>query len=125
MEIEYNLQPTYQDTLEINDESHCVIECINDNMQYFYIYIITSMGLSTIFSMGPITPDADILTQGFSIIMSRLEYDKRKIYGYLSKFINNTKYAIMQAREVELEEMISKIPDIATYIKSCERGEVY
>lgn len=115
--IEFDQEPTYQNFIEISDLGQCAIEATTNDMMNLYMIINTSMGQTTIATCGPIIQDVDMLPNGFTTSLTRMDYNEAKISKAISLFLNNKKIKIIQAMEVEKEVALDNFKDLGAYIK--------
>lgn len=102
--------------LEINDIGNCCIKTFTDTGQYSILIIKTVMGESTIFTYGPLLVDFESLPKEVNCNITRIEYNPKKIYYIIDKFINSKD--ITQA--MEIEDPLSALKDCRSLISYME-----
>ncbi len=89
------------DSINIEDIGNTCINAINDDAEEWYLSISTENGWSVITEFGPVTVDSNKLKNYFMYSKFSMEFNERKIYTLIDKFINNSKRAITQVFELE------------------------
>lgn len=110
--FEFDIRPTPQNYLDVDDIGNCALECYNEEGMYYYILVMTECGQTTITRCGPVMPDIDMLPNGFSVSLTRMEYKDTKIESDIDRFLCDTKKKIVSAREISREEAIACIRDV-------------
>lgn len=102
--------------LEIDDIGNCCIKTFTDTGYYSILIIKTVMGESTIFTYGPLLVDFESLPKEVNCNITRIEYNPKKIYAIIDKFINSKD--ITQA--MEIENPLSALKDCRSLISYME-----
>ena len=113
MIIDYNLQKTYQESIDIVDIGNTALVCENINKELYYILIKTELGKTALLKMGPIFPDLETLLDGFSVSFKRIDYKEKTIEKDLMLFINDPKKRIEKVEECLPEEILPQFPNLA------------
>lgn len=118
MTIEYYYTRQSTGFLDINNIGNCFIECFNDKAQSFIIWIKTSYGKTTILTQDFIEDNIEQSTIEYKTIPYNYEKLRKFIYG----FINNYKYQITQATELDIseEEKINKFQNLIINMSNIE-----
>ena len=120
-EIEFNMQWSPQNSIDIDNIGDCAIECFNEKLEYnYYILIDTDMGMSGIYTWGPVLEDNSMLLPDFTFNFTELEYKESKIIKNLNKYINNMNRGITHAKLISKKEALEHIPELAAYIPTGE-----
>lgn len=61
MNFPYLRVSTTMDSLEVEDIGNCSIRAFNDEGEEYILIIDTNVGITRIFTYGPIVPDLDLL----------------------------------------------------------------
>lgn len=108
MDIPYFHSVEAQDSLTVQEPGQCLIECSNDAGQFWYLYIKSIYGECFIYEFGPTLGDA-IDPKSFNFNYYRMPYSDTRLESVLSKFLNNSKRVITQAREITEEENVKDL----------------
>lgn len=123
MDFEFNIQPTPQSLLSVDNIGQLAIEASNEHTgNYYYLIAITNLGVITIATAGPVLPDLDMLPSGYSVDINAMDYEEKKVTKVLYKFLNDYRKGITSAREVLLEEALKGFRNIGEYLKEIKRG---
>ena len=117
MRIDYFIQRTAIDSIEIEDIGKCVIEACNDKGAFYYLIIRTVDGFSNILEYGPIVPDIKTLPNSVICDYTKMEFTEGKIGKIVEKFLNDSRRQITQAREVDIEEALGNCRSLLEYIR--------
>lgn len=109
MNIEYMIQVTAGDSIDIDDIGNCCIKAYNDSGEEYYLYTKTYLGWVDIIQYGPATPDFEQLPKIVSYSYQRIEYDTRKLERIISTFLNNKYSGITQASLCDVNEIKENI----------------
>ena len=113
MILDYDLQKTYQKSLDIVDLGNTVLVCENNRNELYYIIIRTELGKTALFKIGPVFPDLEALLDGFNVSFKRVDYKEKTIEKDLMLFINDPKKGIEKVEEYLPEEILPQLPDLA------------
>ena len=84
--IKFDNQYVPQNEIDIESVGNVCIEAINESDGLFYYLLIkTSLGTSSIFEYGPITPDVDKLYDIYNLSFMRRPYNEKKLSLFISK----------------------------------------
>lgn len=97
MTFEYLQRVVVDAELNVDDIGQCVILGRNDIGEENYLIIRTEMGWTEQITVGPVTPDIDILPFNVGIYYTRFEFNQGKIERAIDKFLNDPKKMISQA----------------------------
>lgn len=116
--FDYFYTRTAMDTLNVENVGNCCIECANDDGLFYYLIINTSLGLTDIFTYGPIIPDINELPKNVSCTYKSIEYNEKKLEAIISDFINDGYKKVTQAREIQIVDALNSCQDIVSYLKN-------
>lgn len=121
MLVEYNKESSYLSTIDIEDIGNCALECIGKDPKsgeifYYYLVIKTLLGTTTIFTCGPLIPDIDLLPNGFTQHISKLNYNSDKISREVNTFINDFKKKIYDIKVITDLEAATNFINLEEYI---------
>lgn len=122
MEFEFNIQPTPQSLLTVDNIGQVAIEASDDEGNYYYLISMTNLGFTTVATAGPVVPDLEVLPPGYNIHINVMEYEEKKVTKTVYKFLNDYHAGITNAREVLLEEALEGFRNIKEYLKEVKRG---
>lgn len=114
--IDFDLQKTYAQSIEVEDIGNCAIRCTNAVFDDYYIVIQTTMGKTSILSFGPILADADVIQEDFLLSFKKIDYKEKTIANEINKFVNDARKAIKQAEAISLEDALQAIPTYDAFI---------
>lgn len=113
--FEFNHQLTPQSSIIIDDLGQCCIEGYNDDGEFYYLIITTSMGTSTIVTYGPVVPDIDDIPDGYNVSLIKESYDLRKLNTIVSKWLNG-RMRLTGANLVDINDATENIKDVKEYL---------
>lgn len=114
--VNFDLQKTYAQTIEVEDIGNCAIRSTNAGFEDYYIVIQTVMGKTSILTFGPILADVSIIQEDFNLNFKKIDYKEKNINNEINKFINDTRKAIKQAEVISIEEALQTIPTYEAFI---------
>ena len=112
MTFEYLKVEEYKDSIDIEDIGNCTINIINDDGKEWYLSISTELGWSEIKTFGPLTVDINTLGYSFAYTYNKIEYDSKKLFKIIDKFINDDKKVITEVIELSKDDFIQRWQDI-------------
>lgn len=112
MTFEYLKIEEYKDSIDIEDIGNCSINIINDDGKEWYLQTKTELGWTEIKTFGPLTVDMNTLDYSFSYTYNRLEYDSKKVFKIIDKFINDDRKTITEVIQVDEEQLVSRWQDV-------------
>ena len=116
MKFEYSYTTLCDADIEIDDIGNCCLEANNDRAEFYYLYIRTKYGTTSIMTYGPIIPDVDQLPKSVNCSFKRIDYDEDKIEGIIDDFLNKGFRNISQAREVDKDTIFTNCRSIVDYM---------
>ncbi len=118
MLIDYECSVTFNNTLEVSDPGNVCIICQNEEFYQWYLVIKSIRGNSHILKYGPIIPDADSLEEDFELTYSKIKFNEKTLHFTISKFINDSKKCVKEARVCNVENAFDDFPNIAKLYKN-------
>ena len=118
MQFEFNNQLMPQSLLEVDNLGEFGIEAHNDLGYYWYMVVRTILGTSIISTCGPVLPDIALLPDGFSMNLQKEDYKEDKIARIVSKFLNDFKKGITDAKVIDPIEAIDQFRELKDYLKT-------
>lgn len=112
MTFEYLKVEEYKDSIDIEDVGNCTVNIINDDGKEWYLSISTELGWSEIKTFGPLTVDINTLGYSFTYTYNKIEYDSKKLFKIIDKFINDDKKVITEVIELSKDDFIQRWQDI-------------
>lgn len=100
MIIDYSVQKTFNQSIDIVDPGNTAIKCSNEKGEEYYMIIKTIMGQTSVLSIGPVVADIPLLVPGFGVFYNKFEYKEKTIASTLNKFINDGRKEISDVQEV-------------------------
>ena len=116
MNFDYFTVKTVMANIDIEDIGNCAIEANNDNGEFFYLVIRTTLGTSQIFEYGP-TIHSGVMEKSVNCSFKRMEFTEAKIIKKIQEFLNNPYRTITQAKEMTIEEALEQCDDLLIYMK--------
>lgn len=114
---EYSVTKTYTNELEVSEPGSCAIvghgtyNCgIVKNFGDYYLIINTVMGVTKTLQFGPIDIATEKPADGFSLITKTFKYKESTINKEVNQFLNNFRFGIDSAEEIEKEVAYLAIP---------------
>lgn len=123
-EFEYNVVPTPQSLLSIEQMSQCAIQGTNEQGYFYYIVIKTNLGMTTVAECGPVVPDITMLPDGYKSSITRFNYDAKKVDGIIDKWLNDRKKVLTNAVLISEEDALNQFRDVGDYMRNYS-NEVY
>lgn len=118
--FEFNSTTVNESMLEVKDIFQLCIEAHDNNGLIYYLCVHTDCGISNIVEFGPIA-DSDLILPGFSLTVNKTECKAPSVIKYITKFLgprNGNKAKIVFAKEIDIPTLVSRLPDIQTYIET-------
>lgn len=109
----YTMEATGQ--LDIEDRGNCCISAVDNLYRESILVVKTDLGFTKIIQWGPMVVDSDLPCAKMSCTYQHFDYDEYKIDKIIDKFLNGTTLC-SQAQEIPLEEGISKMKDLVTFL---------
>lgn len=100
MIIDYSVQKTFNQSVDIVDPGNTAIMCTNEKGAEYYMILKTVMGQTSVIAIGPVCSDIPMLLPGFNIFYNKFEYKEKTIATTLNKFINDGRKEISDVKEV-------------------------
>lgn len=116
MKYKYYYREAITDELDIEDIGNCNILAYNDLGMYYIMIIQTELGLTRIFTEGPLMEE-EIFPKTVNCSFKRIDYNSGKISKEIQTFLNNPIAKITAAVEISLEEALLKCKSIIDYIQ--------
>ena len=108
MNIEYLFIETAQASIDIEDVGNTCLSIFNDDGEVWYINITTEYGRSTITQFGGNNIEEESINN-FYFNTYKIEYNSKKLYSIINKFINDNKKNITQVIEINKEEFLNRL----------------
>lgn len=116
MQFNFDREVIYNGSIDISDIGNFSIKATTDECMDYYFITNTSLGLTEIFTYGPVIPDIDYSPQNdFCSNYFQVEYDEKAINKIINKWINSN--GIKYIEEVSIGEALDSYPDIIKYMK--------
>ena len=109
--FEYMHITTAMDSIEIEDIGSCCLHAFNDGGYEFWFLSKTDLGITKLFSFGPILVDT-IDCSDLEIKIHTINYDEKKIIKYIEKWLSDSKRMITQVFESSNEECLSRFREL-------------
>lgn len=103
--FEYLETSIFTEQLQLKDIGNTIIEGKTDLGQFYYLTIQTDLGSSRICEFGPSTDCLQYDVKSFNFRFYKTSYADSKCASAINKFLNNPAYKIVEAREVEFEDL--------------------
>ena len=116
MLINYNVQKTYTDTLQVDDPGNFCLRCLLITGDSYFIAVQTRLGKTSILKFGSIIEDLEELGDQFFLSYNIMDFDEKKISKSVDQLINDPRKKILQLMTVELEDVLNNIPNQAKFI---------
>ncbi len=120
MKFNYFYETLVNADIEIDDIGNCAIQAYTDMGTSYILLIRSNLGLSTIFTYGPLIEGADILPKIVNCKFERISYKENKLRDVIDKFLNNPYVKITSAIELDYNEALNKCVSITEYLKNPE-----
>lgn len=124
MVFEFNNQFLPQNSIDIDRIGEFAIECSNEQGFYYFLVVKTSLGTTTIASCGPLVPDVVLLPNGYETSLIRIKSEDSKIEKEITKWLNDRKKCIIEARQISIDDALDQFVDLGNYLKNYS-DEVY
>ena len=118
MDFDYFITTQSMGLLSIEDIGNCAIDGFNDRGEEFILVVDTNLGRTRIFTFGPFIQDMETLPNEVSCILKQINYSIQNISKQIRQWINNPRYNITQAMEIDKEEALNKCRDIIEYMRN-------
>lgn len=112
MVLEYSIQKTFNETIDITDIGNTALKCIGSTHDEYYIILKTIMGKVSILKFGPVCPDLEVLINDFSVNYKKIDYKETTIFKEIDKFINDFRKEITSVEEITEYEAWQAFPMI-------------
>ena len=122
MEFEFNKQLIAQDMIDIPQIGSFAIEAEGAMGDLYYLVILTSLGTSTIATCGPVVPDVELLPNGFSTNLTRMEYNEKRLIKTINLFLNDREKQIYKAKLIDIDKALDEFRDLGFYMKNYSKG---
>ncbi len=109
----YTMQATGQ--LDIENRGNCCISAIDVVHRESILIVKTDMGVTKVLQWGPMLVDSEQPSPKMSCLFQKFDYEDYKIDKIIDKFLNGTTVCV-QAEEISLEEGLSRIKDLVTFL---------
>lgn len=117
MTIDFEVNKTFNQHLDIEDPGNCCIRCEDLDWNNHYLVIKTIRGMSYCLEYGPIAVEADTLAENFTVKFSMLKFNEKKLFGKISNFLNDPKKQITSAILDVDENAFDDFPDVIDLYK--------
>jgi len=119
MLLDYSVQKTFEQTVDIVDAGNTALRCENNEGDEFYIITKTVRGKTSILFFGPVTPDMNCsFNPGFDMNFMQLNYDEKKIEKSFSSYVNDPRKKIINIEECTEYEALQEVPDVAAALNN-------
>ena len=116
MNFDYFTVQTVMANIDIDDIGNCAIEANNDNGEFWYLIIRTTLGSTQVFEYGP-TIHTGLMEKTVNCSFKRIEFTEAKVIKRIKEFLNNPYKNITQAKEMTIEEALEQCDDMLIYMK--------
>lgn len=118
MTFEFNQQLMPQNLIDIENVGDFALEGINDEGNFWYLIVKTSLGVATLASCGPVVPDINLLPSGYCTYLSRMEYKEDKLAKQINMWLNDKSKKLTQANIIEIEDALDQFRDLGEYMRN-------
>ena len=118
MTFEFNQQLMPQNLIDIENIGDFALEGINDEGNFYYLIVRTSLGITTLASCGPVVPDVNLLPSGYCTYISRMQYKEDKVAKQINIWLNDKSKALTKASLVEIEDALDQFRDVGEYMRN-------
>lgn len=118
MTFEFNQQLMPQNLIDIENIGDFALEGINDEGNFYYLIVRTSLGITTLASCGPVVPDVNLLPSGYCTYISRMQYKEDKVAKQINIWLNDKSKALTKASLVEIEDALDQFRDLGEYMRN-------
>lgn len=119
MEFDYVATRNFEETLIVQSMGNCCIKAKNIKNELFYLRVKSIMGMVYILKILHVDPQLDYLLDKFEVSFKSFKYSEKAIKKEISLFLNSFDNGIVEACEVEEEEMFNDLPNIKEHYKNC------
>ena len=116
--FEFNNQLMPQSLIDIENIGDFAIEANNDEGAFWYLVIRTSLGTTTIASCGPVVPDIELLPDGYTCYLTRMDYKEEKLIKSINMWLNDRGKKLVQAKVIDINEAIDQFRDLGEYLEN-------
>ena len=111
MILDYDMEKSYQQSVEIPDLGNVCLRCFASEILEYYINFTTYMGKTYIMKFGPVTPDVEEAPDFYSFSYLKTDYNEKFLKKELDQFING-KIKMIHVEVIEPEEAYASIPSM-------------
>ena len=112
--FDYDFHYTPMDSIDIDDIGNCCISASNDIGEFYYFISRTVLGVTRIMEYGPFKDGSFPIHAEW--LFDQFDYNEKKIYNRIDKFLNNKNRVITQVEETDYESIEDKIVDLKRYL---------
>ena len=124
-QFEFNMQPCPMSILDIENIFQCAVEATNAEGEYYYLVALTSLGVTSIFTCGPVVPDVFFLPNGYSTNLTRHECDDKKVSKFINSWLNDRYKKLQEAKIISFKEAKEQFRDICEYLDEYGKEGIY
>lgn len=107
--------------VDIEDIGNFYLEGINEkDGLYYYLMMKTELGTTSIMSYGPIVPDVQLIPDGYTCSLNKIQFNEKKIKLWISKWLNDRQKKITGANLLDENDFYSNFRHLDDYMKSPE-----
>lgn len=117
MDFDYFITTQSMGLLSIEDIGNCAIDGFNGRGEEFILVVDTNLGRTRIFTFGPFVPDMETLPNEVSCTVKQINFSTQMISKHIRQWINNGRFVITQAIEIEKEEALDKCRNLVDYMR--------
>ena len=118
MTFEFNQQLMPQNLIDIENIGDFALEGINDEGNFYYLIVRTTLGITTLASCGPVVPDVNLLPSGYCTYISRMQYKEDKVAKQINIWLNDKSKALTKASLIEIEDALDQFRDLGEYMRN-------
>ena len=124
IDFEFDNQFVPQNVISIDRIDNFCLEAINEtNLFYYYLMIKTEMGMSEIFTYGPIVPDIPEPLDFYSYSYQKIKYNDKKICSFIDKWLNDRMKGITTASIINVRTFLENTIDLNVQVSKYLLGE--
>ena len=124
MEFAFAKQEVFQNSIEIENVGNFGIEALNDDGTRWYLIVSTSLGISNIFTYGPMILDSELDLKSFKCSIEQMDFSEIKLKKMITSFLCDRNKKITIANTLDSEEILSNCKNpINTMMNIIKGGE--
>lgn len=112
--FDYDFHLTPMDSFDVEDIGNCCISASNDVGEFYFFISRTVLGITRIMEYGPFKDGSFPLHAEW--FFDQFDYNEKKLYNRIDKFLNNRNRVITQVSEEKYEDVKDKIINFMEYL---------